>query len=109
MPRPGRHLLICTNNRGAGHPRGSCAEKGGEKLVGLMKDLIRDRGVKEKVLVSRTGCLKHCSLGVTAAVYPDNVWYQGVKEEDLAEICDTHLVGGAVVDRLRMPEDAPWE
>lgn len=109
MSRPERHLLICANNRGPGHPRGSCGEKGGEKLVGLMKDLIREKGLKDRVLVSRTGCLKHCSLGVTAAVYPENVWYRGVTEADLEEICASHLGDGVAVDRLRLPEDAPWE
>jgi (2Fe-2S) ferredoxin len=109
MPTPKRHLLICSNNRGPAHPRGSCGEKGGETFVGLVKDLIRGSGLKETVLVSRTGCLKHCSLGVTAAVYPDNVWYQGVQEADLKEICESHLQHGTPVERLRMPEDARWE
>ena len=109
MPRPKRHLLICSNNRGPDHPRGSCGEKGGEKLVGLMKDLLREHGLKETVLVSRTGCLKHCSLGVTAAVYPENVWYRGVREADLKEICESHLRDGVPVDRLLLPEEAPWE
>ena len=109
MPRPKRHLLICSNNRGPDHPRGSCGEKGGEKLVGLMKDLLREHGLKETVLVSRTGCLKHCSLGVTAAVYPENVWYHGVREADLKEICESHLRDGVPVDRLLLPEEAPWE
>ena len=109
MPLPQRHLLICSNQRGPGHPRGSCGEKGGEEFVGLMKDLIRESGLKDRVLVSRTGCLKHCSLGVTAAVYPDNVWYHGVTEHDLKEICQTHLKNGAPIERLLMPKDAPWE
>ena len=109
MPRPKRHLRIWSNQRGPGHPRGSCGEKGSEKLVGLMKDLIRENGLKDSVLVSRTGCLKHCSLGVTAAVYPDNVWYQGVTEADLREICEGHLREGTPVSRLLMKEDAPWE
>lgn len=109
MPRPLRHLLICSNHRGPGHPRGSCGEKGSERFVGIMKDLIRERGLKEQLMVSRTGCLKHCSLGVTAVVYPDNVWYQGVSEGDLEEICETHLKKGEVIDRLRLPDDAPWE
>jgi (2Fe-2S) ferredoxin len=109
MPRPLRHLLICSNNRGPGHPRGSCGEKGGEKFVGLMKDLIRAGGFRDRVLVSRTGCLKHCSLGVTAAVYPENVWYCGVEESDLKEIYEAHLAQGTPVDRLRLSEEAPWE
>jgi (2Fe-2S) ferredoxin len=74
-----------------------------------MKDLIRESGLKDSVLVSRTGCLKHCSLGVTAAVYPENVWYRGVSEGDLREICERHLKDGQAIERLRMPEDAPWE
>jgi len=109
MPYPERHLLICAYNRGPGHPRGSCGEKGSEKFVGVMKDLIRERGLRDRVLVSRTGCLKHCSLGVTAAVYPENVWYQQVTEGDLVEICDSHLAKGERVERLLMPEGAPWE
>jgi len=109
MPPPKRHLLICSNDRGAGHPRGSCGEKGSEKLVGLMKDLVREYGLKDSVIVSRTGCLKHCSLGVTAAVYPENVWYQQVGEGDLREICERHLRDGAPIERLRLPDDAPWE
>ena len=109
MPRPVRHLLICSNNRGPDHPRGSCGEKGGEEMVGLMKDLIRENGLKDTVLVSRTGCLKHCSRGITAVVYPDNVWYQGVTEADLREICESHLQSGAPIARLLLPEDAPWE
>jgi len=109
MPRPLRHLLICSNNRGPGHPRGSCGEKGSERFVGEVKDFIRENGLQGQVLVSRTGCLKHCSLGVTAAVYPDNVWYGGVREGDLKELCETHLRDGSVVGRLLLPEDAPWE
>jgi (2Fe-2S) ferredoxin len=109
MPHPERHLLICTNNRGPGHPRGSCAEKGSEAFVGMLKDLVKERGLKQRVIVSRTGCLKHCSLGVTAAVYPENVWYQGVTKDDLAAICDDHLVAGKPVERLLLPGDAPWE
>lgn len=109
MSRPERHILICSNDRGPGHPRGSCGEKGGERLVGAMKDLIRAKGLQGKVLVSRTGCLKHCSLGVTAAVYPENVWYAGVKDGDLEEICDAHLKRGSIVHRLLLPADAEWE
>lgn len=109
MPRPSRHLLICTNNRGPGHPRGSCGERGGEAMVGLAKDAVREMGLKDSVLVSRTGCLKHCSRGVTMAVYPENVWYQGVDAEGLKEICASHLGKGQPVERLLMPDDAPWE
>jgi (2Fe-2S) ferredoxin len=34
-------------------------------------------------------------------VYPDDVWYAGVQESDLAEIARSHIVGGVPVERLR--------
>ncbi|MEO8359302.1 MAG: (2Fe-2S) ferredoxin domain-containing protein [Vicinamibacteria bacterium] len=109
MPRPTRHLLICTNDRGKDHPRGSCAEKGSETYIGVMKDLLRKNNLRDTVLVSRTGCLKHCSLGPTAVVYPDNVWYGGVQQKDLEEICELHLKNGEGIGRLVIDDEAPWE
>jgi (2Fe-2S) ferredoxin len=33
-------------------------------------------------------------------IYPDNVWYHGVAESDLAEIVESHILGGRPVVRL---------
>jgi (2Fe-2S) ferredoxin len=33
-------------------------------------------------------------------VYPEGVWYGGVKVEDVPAIVDEHLVGGKPVERL---------
>jgi (2Fe-2S) ferredoxin len=60
------------------------------------------------VIVNRTSCLKHCSRGVTVAVYPENVWYAGVTVEDADEIFGRHLEKGETIERLAMP-DIPWE
>lgn len=108
MPKPERHVLVCLNTRPPGNLKGSCGEKGSEALFEQLKAMVRERGLKDRVIVSRTNCLKHCSHGITLAVYPDNVWYGGVKPEDLEEICRSHLQGGRVVERLLMP-DIPWE
>jgi (2Fe-2S) ferredoxin len=108
MPKPERHVLVCTNTRPPGNAKGSCGEKGSEALHYALKDMIRERGLGDRVIVSRTSCLKHCSRGITLAVHPDNVWYAGVRPEDLGEICDSHLDGGQPVERLIMP-DIPWE
>jgi len=108
MPKPRRHVLVCLNSRPPEHPQGCCAEKGSEELFFRIKAMIKERGLDDRVIVSRTGCLKHCSQGITLAVYPDNVWYAAVKPEDLGEILESHLQGGMPVDRLLMP-DIPWE
>ena len=108
MPKPNRHVLVCLNQRPPGTPKGSCGEKGSEDLLARFKALVAERGLRESVMVTGARCLKHCSHGVTLAVYPDNVWYAGVRPEDLAEICEVQLGQGQPIERLLMP-DIPWE
>lgn len=108
MARPRRHVLVCLNQRAPGNPKGSCGEKGSEAVLTRLKEAVAEAGLRETVMVVGTRCLKHCSRGVTVAVYPENVWYAGVKPEDLPELCDVHLRGGQPIQRLFMP-DIPWE
>jgi len=107
VPKPEKQLLVCVNSRPPGNPKGSCGEKGSQGLFERLKDMLHERGLGERVMVNRTYCLKHCSRGPVVAVQPDNVWYAGVTEADLAAICG-HGEGGAPVERLLMP-DIPWE
>ena len=108
MPKPERHVLVCLNLRPSENPKGSCAAKGSEGLFDALKAMVKDRGLGGRVIVNRTNCLKHCSRGVTLAVYPENVWYAGVRTADLEEIFQAHLREGQPVQRLLMP-DIPWE
>jgi (2Fe-2S) ferredoxin len=108
VPTPERQVLVCVNSRPPGNAKGSCGEKGSQELFDRLKTLLRQRSLDQKVMLNRTYCLKHCSRGPVLAVQPDNVWYAGVKIEDLEEICVSHLEGGQPLERLRMP-DIPWE
>jgi (2Fe-2S) ferredoxin len=108
MPKPERHVLVCLNARPPGNPKGSCAEKGAEQVFDHLKALVKERGLGDRVIVNRANCLKHCSRGVTVAVYPENVWYAGVTVPDTEQIFADHLKEGHAVERLLMP-DIPWE
>ena len=108
MPKPEHHVLVCLNTRPPGNPKGSCGEKGSEALFEKLKAMVKERGLGGRVIVNRTSCLKHCSRGMTMAVQPENVWYAGVREEDLEEVCASHLQDGRPLARLFMP-DIPWE
>jgi (2Fe-2S) ferredoxin len=35
-------------------------------------------------------------------IYPEGVWYTFVDQQDVDEIIDSHLVGGKVVERLKI-------
>ncbi len=114
MPIPEVQILVCANDRGPDAEKPSCGPRGGAEVYRRFKDAIKARGLRDRVIVTRTGCLKHCSLGVTVGVWPWNLWYQGVTPADVDEILEAAATsdpagGGRAVERLRLPADAPWE
>lgn len=100
-----RHLFVCINERAAGDPKGCCGSKGGLAVAEALKRAAYERGLKRVVRVNKAGCLDQCARGVTCVVYPEAVWYGGVRLEDVDEIVESHLIGGRPVERLVIPED----
>lgn len=99
-----QHLFVCSNRREPGHPRGSCDPDAGERLQKAFKKALAERGVHRQVRANKAGCLDQCEHGPTVVVYPDAVWYGFVSEADVAEIVETHIVGGRPVERLRLAD-----
>ncbi len=103
MPPPyAKHVFICTNRRPDGSPKGSCAEKGSEEVQLAFKKELDAQGLKGTIRPNKSGCLDACERGVAVVVYPEGVWYGGVKVEDVKEIVEQHLVNGQPVQRLLM-------
>jgi (2Fe-2S) ferredoxin len=100
-----RHVFICINDRGPDHPRGCCAEKGAAEVAEAFKRRVHETGLKRVVRANKAGCLDQCARGVTVVVYPDAVWYGGVRPDDVDEIVERHLIRGEVVERLVIPDD----
>lgn len=100
-----RHVFVCTNQRDAGAPRGSCSSDGKGELHRILKEKVGEAGLKAKVRANKAGCLDQCEHGPTVVVYPEQVWYGFVGIDDVEEIVREHLVGGRPVERLRLPED----
>jgi (2Fe-2S) ferredoxin len=101
-PHFDRHVFVCVNRREPGNPKGCCADKGGEEVRDAFKRLLHERGLKGRIRANAAGCLDQCPRGVSVVVYPEQVWYGGVRPEDVPEIVEQHLVGGVPVERLRM-------
>lgn len=107
MPPPYERLIfICTNQRPEGAPRPSCGRRGGEEIRAAFKKEIAARGLHTTIRATHSGCLDSCEAGPTVVVYPDDVWYGGVRVEDVPEILERHVLGGEPVERLRqqMPD-----
>ena len=68
------------------------------------KTKLKEAGMhgKGKVRINRAGCLDRCEEGPVIVVYPEDIWYTYVDEEDIDEIIDQHLSHGRIVERLRI-------
>lgn len=107
VPRSRLHILVCTNDRGEGAERPCCARSDSLETYRRLKDAVRGAGLRETVLVTRTGCLRRCSHGPTVVVWPANRWYARVTPGDAPTLLAAELAGQEL-RRLRMP-DGPWE
>ncbi|MBL7961022.1 (2Fe-2S) ferredoxin domain-containing protein [bacterium] len=97
------HIFICQNTRETGHPRGSCNSDGKSELLKLFKESVKKYGLDGKVRSNKAGCLDQCEHGPTVVIYPEAVWYGGVKAEDADEIVKS-LAEGRTVDRLKLKD-----
>ncbi len=105
MPRPEKHVFVCTQNRPAGHPRGSCASSGCGQVMNEFMSQIQARNLFDKIALTNTGCLGPCGFGSSVLVYPDGVMYGKVKPVDVATIIEQHLLGGEPVASLQVPAE----
>lgn len=96
-----RHVFVCTSGE-------TCPTQGDtEKYVKILRAAAQKAGLQRDVRINKAGCFSQCGHGPMIVVYPDDVWYAGVKESDLDEIVATHIIGGAPVERLRYAPGVP--
>ncbi len=87
-----KHVFVCGNV--------DCADKGSVSLLETMRRLLKDLGREKDVRVTKTSCMGRCGEGPTVAVYPDGIWYRGVRPEDADELVKEHLLQDKLVARL---------
>ena len=91
MPRPQRHVFVCTQNRPPQHPRGSCASKGGTAVLQAFWAEQQKRQAYDQLSITYSGCLGPCDQGANVLVYPEAVMYRNVTDADVAEIFNSAI------------------
>ncbi len=105
MSKPEYHVFVCSQQRPAGHPRGSCGERGAASLLPKLSQSIMARSLLQKVSIVPTACLGPCDNGANLLVYPGAFMYTSVKPEDLDGIVEQHLMGGQPVTEKLAPAE----
>lgn len=97
------HVFFCTNRRPPG-VRASCGARNAEQAREHAKKRIRELKLAAPgaVRINNAGCMERCEEGPCIAIYPQAVWYTYSSESDIDEIIERHIVGGEIVERLRL-------
>ena len=98
------HIFVCCNRREPGNSRGCCDPDGGEALRTAFKSEIKKRRLGPSVRANKAGCLDQCELGPTVVIYPQAIWYGGVKLSDVSRIIEETVIGGRILEDLLIPD-----
>ncbi len=96
LERYQRHIFLCADQREAL----CCAPEAGLEAWEYLKHRLKELAQQSpEPLIYRTkaNCLRVCTRGPIAVVYPEGTWYHSCTPDVLEQIIQQHLLRGEIV------------
>ena len=86
------NIMICAGT--------GCVANGSLKVKDALETELIKRNLQNEIKIVLTGCNGFCAKGPVMVVYPEDIFYQMVKPEDVPHLVEEHFVKGRPVEKF---------